>query len=409
MSKVQSAIVKIKTDKKIRSVARTSGAIVVLAAVLFLGIGIGKGTITFGEDAKYRKALDQNGSGRLSYNGIDEVYNALKEEYDGDLDTAKLEDGLKEGLVKAAGDPYTEYFNAEQNKKFTEQIDGSFEGIGATLGKDGEAITIIAPIEGSPAQKAGVKAKDIIAKINGENALDLKLDEAVNKIRGQKGTIVKLDLVREGKPVIVEITRDTISIPSVKWEVNADNVGIITISQFGKDTAELTNKAALELKSKNVKGIVLDMRGNPGGLLDSAVRVSSLWLPQGKTILQEKRGGQVVKTYTANGNDVLVGVPTVVLLDGGSASASEITAGALKDNGVATIVGTKSYGKGSVQDVRQLLNGAALKVTIARWYTPNGRNIDKDGIEPDQKVEISDADIAALRDTQKNTALTKLQ
>lgn len=395
--------------QKYASVLRVGGAIIVLAAVLFLGIGIGNGKVSFGSDAAFRKPIGNNGSGELSYEGIDDVYGALKSEYDGNLETEKLEDGLKEGLVKAAGDPYTEYFTAEENKKFNEQIDGSFEGIGAILGKEGETVTIISPIEGSPAEKVGVKAKDIISKIDGESALDLKLDEAVSKIRGKKGTVVKLELIRAGKPVEVEITRDVITIPSVKSEITADNIGILTINQFGKDTAELSEKAAIEFKAKNVKGVVLDMRGNPGGLLESAVQISSLWLPQGKTVLQEKRGDKVIKTYRATGDNPLLGVPTVVLLDGGSASASEITAGALKDNGAATIVGTKSYGKGSVQDVKQLAGGAALKVTIARWYTPNGRNIDKDGIEPDQKVEISDADAAASRDPQKDAALSKLK
>lgn len=383
--------------------------IVILAGTLFLGIGIGSGNIAFGNDSVYRKALGSNGSGNLSYEGIDDVYKALADEYDGTLDNKKLEEGLKEGLVKAAGDPYTEYFTADENKKFNEQIDGSFEGIGATLGKENDTIAVISPIEGSPAEKAGVRSKDIISKIDGNNALELKLDEAVSRIRGKKGTVVKLELIRDGRPVEVSITRDVITIPSVKWEVNQDNIGIITINQFGKDTNQLTQQAANELKSKNVKSVVLDMRGNPGGLLDSAVYVSSLWLPKGKTILQEKRGQKVVKTYYATGNNTLAGLPTVVLLDGSSASASEITAGALRDNGVATIIGTKSYGKGSVQDIRELPDGSAVKVTIARWYTPNGRNIDKDGIEPDQKVEISDADAAAKRDLQKDAALAKLK
>lgn len=397
-----------KRKKLNGSVLRVGGAIIVLAGVLFLGIGIGNGKIAFGPDAQYRQSL-QNEKGELSYNGVDEVYDTLKDGFDGQIDTAKLEDGLKEGLVKAAGDPYTEYLNEEENKEFNEQLSGSFEGIGAELNKEDQVITVVSPIAGFPAEKAGIKSGDIISKVNDESVLDASLTDTVKKIRGQKGTKVKLDIVRDGKPLTFEITREQISTPSVKWEVTADNVGVMTISRYGEDTAVLSRQAAEEFKSKNVKGVILDVRGDPGGLLDAAVRVSSLWLPQGKTILQEKRNNTVVKTYTASGNPVLQGVPTVVLIDSGSASASEITAGALKDNGAATLIGEKSYGKGSVQELRELKAGGVLKVTIARWFTPNNRNIDKEGIEPDQAVKLTDDDIAAKRDTQKDTAIAKLR
>ncbi len=384
------------------------GAIAALAGMLFLGIGIGKGAVAFGPDAQYRQSI-QNKDGKLSYDGIDELYGDLKGSFDGQLDTQKLNDGLKEGLVKAAGDPYTEYLTQEENKEFNEQLSGSFEGIGAELNKKEEAIVVVSPIAGFPAEKAGLKSGDIVSKINGESAYDLSLTEAVKKIRGPKGTNVKLEVIRDGKPVELEITRDQISTPSVKWEVTGDNIGVITISRFGEDTASLTKQAAGELRAKNVKGVVLDMRGNPGGLLEAAVSISSQWLPKGKMVLQEKRNDVVVKTYNASGGAQLEGVPTVVLIDNGSASASEITAGALKDNGAATIIGTKSYGKGSVQELRELNGGGVLKVTIARWFTPNGRNIDKEGIEPDQKVEIKDEDITAKRDPQKDAAISKLK
>jgi len=398
----------LKKNKKFMSVFRVSAAIAVMAGVLFLGIGIGNGTITFGPDAAYRKSV-QKESGRLSYNGLDELYGDLKDSFDGQLDTKKLEDGLKEGLVKAAGDPYTEYLTEDKNKEFNEQLTGSFEGIGAELGKDGEAVVIISPIAGFPAEKAGLKSKDIISKINGESAFDISTSEAVKKIRGPMGTSVKLDVIRDGKPLTFDISREQITIPSVKWEVTSDNVGVMTISRFGEDTAGLAQQAAQEFKSKNVKGVVVDLRGNPGGLLDAAVDLSDLWLPRGKTIVQEKRDNEVTKTFRSTGNSILEGVPTVVLIDEGSASASEITAGALKDNGAASIIGVKSYGKGSVQELRDLKGGGVLKVTIARWYTPAGRNIDKEGIEPDQKVELSEADAAAQRDPQKDAAISKFQ
>lgn len=398
------------TRKKLTkaSVFRTGGAIVVLAAVLFLGIGIGNGRIAVGADATYRHSLQKDGD-KLSFDGVDQLYSELRQSFDGQLDTTKLEDGMKQGLVKAAGDPYTEYMTQQEAKEFNEQLSGSFEGIGAELNKKDEAIVIVSPIAGFPAEKAGLKTGDIITKVNGESVLDASLTDTVKKIRGPKGTNVKLEIVRDGKPMSFDITREQISTPSVKWEVNSDNIGIMTINRYGEDTAELSRQAAEEFKAKNVRGVVLDVRGNPGGLLDAAVKVSSLWLPNGKTVLQEKRNNTVVKTYTASGSPVLQGVPTVVLIDGGSASASEITAGALKDNGAATLIGEKSYGKGSVQEIRNQPSGGILKVTIARWFTPNNRNIDKEGIEPDQTVKFTEQDAATQHDPQKDAAFAKLR
>jgi carboxyl-terminal processing protease len=187
------------------------------------------------------------------------------------------------------------------------------------------------------------------------------------------------------------------------------NTGYIKISRFGEDTGKLSRDAATKLKAANVKGIVLDLRGNPGGLVTAAVDVSSLWLPSGKVVMREKRGDTVLQTLKASGNSPLQGIPTVVLIDEGSASASEITAGALKDNGAATLMGHKSFGKGSMQQLEQLGGGTLLKVTIARWYTPNDKNIDKQGIEPDKKVDRTDDDIAAGRDPQKDAALQQLK
>ncbi len=387
---------------------KTALNVAILLAVFGVGVGYGSGRITWGPDSVYRKTVQtQNNS--LSFDGIEQLYQLLRQSFDGQLDNAKLEDGMKAGLVRAAGDPYTEYLNAEENKEFNEQLSGSFEGIGAELTKDNDAIVIVSPIAGYPAEKAGMKPKDIISKINGESALDITTSEAVKRIRGPKGTAVKLEVVRDGKVLNFEVQRTQISIPSVKYEVTADNIGVITVSRFGEDTNQLMVKAANDLKSKNVKGIVLDLRGNPGGLLDSAVAMSSLWLPREQTILEEKRNDQLIRTFRANGNSILLGVPTVVLINEGSASASEIAAGALRDNGVATIIGQKSYGKGSVQELRSLSNGGVLKVTIARWFTPKGVNIDKEGIKPDQVVELKDADVQAKNDTQKNAALQKLK
>ncbi len=381
---------------------------VVVIAVFAVGLGIGSERITFGDASLYRNS-DQLSNSKLDYAGVDEVYSKLQQGFDGELDVNKLEDGLKEGLVKAAGDPFTEYLNAEESKEFDQQLTGSFQGIGAELSKEEQAIVIVSPIAGFPAEKAGLKARDIISKIDGESAYDISVSDAVKKIRGEKGTVVKLEIIRDGKVLNFDITRDQISIPSVTSEVTADNIGIIEITRFGEDTVGLVNQMAKDMREKNVKGVVLDMRNNPGGLLDASVGVSNVWLQRGSTVLEEKRGNKVVKTFKATNNPILNGVPTVVLVNEGSASASEIVAGALRDNKVATIIGEKTFGKGSVQELRKLNDGGTLKVTIARWFTPGGRNIDKEGIEPDQKVEITDEQAKAKQDPQKDTALSKLR
>jgi carboxyl-terminal processing protease len=221
---------------------------------------------------------------------------------------------------------------------------------------------------------------------------------------------VKLKVIRNKSQTLdLEITRAVINIPSVKEEITADNIGIMTISRFGPDTASLARAAANKFKAANVKGVVLDMRGDPGGLLDAAESVSSLWLDSSQTVLLEKRDDVVVKTFRAEGDPVLKGVKTVVLIDGGSASASEITAGALRDNNAAILIGTKSYGKGSVQQLLRLAGGGMLKVTSAHWFTPSGKGINKVGIEPDQKVERTDEDIKNNKDPQKDAALNFLK
>ncbi len=343
-----------------------------------------------------------------SYEGVDEIYTMIKDNFDGKVDENKIKDGLKSGLAKATGDPYTEYFNAEESKSFQEELQGSFEGIGAELGKNGDTVEIISPIAGSPAEKAGIKPKDVIVQIDDKPATEITISEAVKRIRGKAGTNVKLTLARDGVKVELTITRDKISIPSVKWEVK-DGIGVLTVSRFGDDTSQLAKQAAQEFVDKNVSAVVLDLRNDPGGLLDAAVKVSSLWLDNGKVILREKRGGKVQQTFTANGKPLLKGIKTVVLINDGSASASEITAGALRDNNAAKLMGVKSYGKGSVQQILQLDGGGSLKVTVARWYTPNDKNIDKAGIAPDQEVKQNDDELKAGQDTQLNAALAAVK
>ncbi len=401
----QTVEVQKNTNKK-KPLMKYVGIAVFTAAVFGMGWLIGGGKVQVNQYSSIE--TNNNLPDKLDYSSIDTIYNSLKENFDGELDEAKLIEGLKSGLAEAAGDPYTEYFNPEAATDFQAGIDGTFEGIGAQLGKDAENnIIIVSPIAGYPAEKAGLRPKDIIAEIDGESAYDLTISEAVDKIRGEKGTSVKLTIIRDNKPIEVEITRETIDIPSVKTEIK-DGVGIMTISRFGDDTVVLAKKAADEFKAANVTAIILDLRSNPGGYLEGAVDVSSLWLTKGTTVLTERRDNVVVETLKANGSAPLKGIKTIVLIDEGSASASEIVAGALKDNDAATLLGQKSFGKGSVQQPVTLKDGGLLKVTIARWFTPDGKNIDKEGIEPDQKVELTTDDIAADRDPQLEAALKSL-
>lgn len=384
------------------SVGKALLALIITVVFFTAGVAVGRGDVHINHLSKANPVAVRS---ELDYSSVDQVYRLLKSDFDGTLDQTALLDGLKSGLVSASGDPYTMYFSPKDAKAFNDQLSGTITGIGAELGTDDESnIVVISPLSGYPAEKAGLKPKDIIAGIDGKSTSGMRVDQAVSKIRGNEGTKITLTIVRGNKnPFQVTITRQKITVPSVKWQVDG-NIGYLKISQFSDDTTSLAQKAVTEFQQKGVKGVVLDLRGDPGGYLNTAVDISSLWLDQGKTVVQEKRGGTVVDTKSATGNNPLKGLPTVVLIDGGSASASEITAGALKDNGVATLVGEKSFGKGSVQQVENLPGGAEVKITVARWYRPNGKNIDKQGITPDVQATLSDADAKAGHDTQKDKA-----
>lgn len=388
-------------------------AIVSLVAGLLVfgaGLAVGRGDLRLQSNVQTNLASKDLPS-NLDYTSVEQVYDLLKKDFDGQLSSDKLLDGLKAGLVDASGDPYTEYFSPKDAKTFNDALSGTFTGIGAELGTNSDnQIVIVSPLSGYPADKAGLHTKDVITAIDGQSTSGLSVDKAVQKIRGPADTKVTLSISRNGgKPFDIGITRAKIDIPSVESHVDG-NIGYMKINQFNQDTADLARKAAQDFVAKNVvKGVVLDLRSNPGGYLSGAVDVSSLWLPEGKTVVQEKRGSQIISTEYSRGASPLNGVPTVVLINGGSASASEITAGGLHDNGVATLVGTKSFGKGSVQQVETLANGGELKITIARWYTPKGANIDKQGIAPDTIVDISDEQAKAGQDPQKDKAYAILQ
>jgi carboxyl-terminal processing protease len=380
---------------------------IVASAILFsfvVGVFFGNGTISFG----FFNPTETNREADLTQ--FWQVWNLLYKKYDGNIDQSKLIQGATSGMVSALGDPYTEYLSSEQAKNFDNDLNGKLSGIGVEIGIKNNRLTVIAPIEGSPASVAGVKAGDIISAINGEDSSGLTLDEAVKRIRGDAGTKVKLVIVTPGKnPRELEITRDNINIASVVSEIKEGNIGYLRIRRFAEDTAQKVNEVAQTFKDANANGVIIDLRDNPGGYLDSSVNISSQFLSEGKTVVEERSKFKDNKTLRALSGGLLLDKPVVVLINSGSASASEILAGALHDNGRAKLVGEKSYGKGSVQEIVKLAGGAQLKVTVAHWYTPNGVNISKEGIKPDIEIKSSSQDGSADNDIQLDKALEILR
>jgi carboxyl-terminal processing protease len=383
-----------------------NAAIVLGAAVIFgLGVLTGSGHLRIVPSGQYKAVSGLPKT--LDYSSVNQIYDTLRQNYDGKLTDSQLIDGLKHGLAQATNDPYTEYFTAAEAKDFNGQLQGqSLIGIGAQLDQNDKGeIVVMSPIEGSPASAAGLLAKDVIVGIDGQSTAGMSVQDAVKKIRGPKGTQVKLNILRGGnQPLEFVITRDTINVPTATSKVLDDGTGYIQISQFSNDTYDLVKESVEKLQQAGAKKLVLDLRDNPGGEVDSARDISSLWLEKNSLIMQDKRGNDVVDSYRANDFNPLKGVPTVVLVNGGSASASEITALALRDNKAATIIGEKSYGKGVVQSVIPFSDGSELKVTIAKWYSPKGTNIHKKGITPDQTVVLSADDSKAGNDTQLKAA-----
>ena len=339
----------------------------------------------------------------IDLSSVQKTYQELIANYDGKLDTQKLIYGANRGLVEAAGDPHTAYMDPDETKEFDKSLSGQIGGgIGAEIGLRNNKPTIIKPLENSPAQKAGIKAGEAIVKVNDEASSDWSVEKVVSKIRGEVGTSVKLTLLSDGKTREVSVVRQNIVSPAVESEIDGE-IGILKVNRFGDDTVSLARKYASEFVEKGVKKVILDLRNNPGGTVGAAQGLLGIWLDN-QIAMTERRGSEIVKTLRTTGTPILGNMKTVVLINGNSASASEITAGALREYGKATLVGQKSYGKGSVQIVLGLPGGSQMKVTEARWYTPKGKNIDKTGIEPDVKVDLSSDDVNNNADPQMDKA-----
>jgi len=326
-----------------------------------------------------------------------------------DLDRQKMVYGAIGGLVGSLDDPYTVFMEPKESKRFLDDISGSFEGIGAEIGIRKGITTVISPLEGNPAQKAGLKAGDKILEVDATSTIDLTLNKVVELIRGEKGTEVVLLIARDewDKAKEIGIVRDTIQIPIIKWEMKDDNIAYIQLYHFTENSAFQFRKKAEEAMKAGAESIILDVRNNPGGYLETAVDIVSWFLPKGELVVIEDFGednGEKNNEFRSKGYKALENVPVVVLINEGSASASEILAGALRDIREIKIVGKKSFGKGSIQQLEKLRQGS-IKITIAKWLTPSGISISDEGIVPDFEVEITEEDIEEMRDPQLDKAI----
>jgi len=347
-------------------------------------------------------------SATLDLSSLQATYQGLKANFDGTIDDQKLIEGANKGLVEAAGDEYTLYMNKSEAEQFDNDLTGNIGGgVGMEVGLRNNQLTILRILKDNPAEKAGVMAGDLLVNVNGESVDGLTVTEAVTKIRGEIGTTVKINVLRGTEAKEFTMTRAQVTNPSVYSSV-VEGVGIMTVTRFDDQTGSLARAVAQEFKNQNVKAVILDLRGNGGGYVTAAQDLAGLWLDK-KTVVSERTNGKVVDELKSGGNPILAGIKTIVLVNGSSASASEIVAGALQDHKVATLYGEKTFGKGSVQKLISLPEGAELKVTVAKWYTPNGANISKQGITPDTTVGIEAADIDAGRDPQLDAAKAALK
>ncbi len=387
-----------------------------LIGIFYLGFYFGEKSNKQTEPVPLTKSIIENKSAEqksVDFSLFWKVWDLVKNKHvnkDG-LDAQKMVYGAINGMLHATDDPYTSFMDPKETKDFNEQIDGSFEGIGAELGIKDKILTVIAPLEDSPAEKAGLRAGDKIIKIDGKMSADLGIDEAVELIRGKKGTEVKLTIFRNGDSDTQDITikRDVITVKSVKLEFKDNEIAYLKINEFGEETTKEFRTAAADITAKKSKGIILDLRNDPGGLLDKCVEVASFLLPKGKVVVtEEDSSGQKDSLYTKGGN-TLSSLPIVVLINEGSASAAEILAGALKDNNNTPLIGKKTFGKGSVQELLKLPESTSVKITVAKWLTPSGNYIMEKGIAPDMEVEISNDDYTNNRDPQLDKAMETLK
>ncbi len=323
------------------------------------------------------------------------------------IDNQKMVWGAIQGLVGSLNDPYSVFFPPEESKSFQDEMRGDFGGVGMEIGIRNNALIVISPLKGTPAERAGIKSGDKILKIDDKTTTDMSAEKAASLIRGEKGTSVKLTILKKNseKPMEIDITREIIKIPVSDTEKKPGGIFVIKMYNFSSNSTNVFRDSLREFIDSGSNKLILDLRNNPGGYLESSVDIASWFLPVGKVVAQEKFSSGKEDLFRSKGYDVFKNLPFVILVNEGSASASEILAGALQEHGIAKLVGQKTFGKGSVQELVQITPDTSLKITIAKWLTPNGKSISDAGLEPDYKVEITDKDIEAGHDPQMDKAV----
>lgn len=390
--KVVKALDEQKVDQEEETIEKKSGSIrikrfhfiMLLFLVVFLTAGITTFALAFGDEKAVTVGME-----RKEFDKLYNAYDTLKKGYFEDLDQAKLVNGAINGMIDSLEDPYSDYMSIEEAEGFHHSISSSFEGIGAEIQEKDGYIGIVSPLKGSPAEKAGLKPNDLVKSVDGKSLQGMSSTEAVMLIRGEKGTKVELTIQRPGveEEIKMPITRDEIPIETVYGEMVGDGIAKVQITTFSNNTTEELVKVLKNLQKEGMKGLVLDLRQNPGGLLDQAVNISSMFVPKGKVLFKvEDRSGNV-KEYPSN-NEANPNLPLVVLIDKGSASASEILAAAVKESAGVQLIGEKSFGKGTVQTAQDFPDGSNIKYTTAKWLTPEGNWIHKKGIKPDVEVAL---------------------
>ncbi|WP_046173646.1 lmo1851 family serine protease [Domibacillus indicus] len=360
--------------------------IIMIFALVFITAAVTTLTLAFGDE----KAVEVGAPARSEFNKLYEAYDKIQTKYYEEVDQESLVNGAINGMIESLGDPYSDYMNEEEASEFHEDVSSSFQGIGAEIQEKDGFIMVVSPIKGSPAEKAGLQPNDMILSVDGKSIQGMSASEAVLLIRGEKGTKVKLEVQKSGTEKTQEVTivRDEIPIETVYAEMGGNGIAHVQVTSFSEHTAEELRTALAAMEKEGMKGLVLDLRQNPGGLLDQAIEMANMFVPEGKNIMQIQSGGET-KAYQAEGGEKIT-VPTAVLIDKGSASASEILAAALSESAGIPLIGEKSFGKGTVQSAEDFSDQSNLKLTTAKWLTPNGTWIHEKGIKPDTAVALPD-------------------
>lgn len=381
----------------------------IVTGIFVAGYSVGQRGINLGIGSKNVINTEKGKPDSVDFSLFWEAWNKLIDKSVVNPDPQKMTEGAISGVLSSLDDPYTVYLNKIENKQFKEDIQGEFFGIGIELVLKNNFPTVVAPLSDTPAEKAGIKPGDIISEVDGVSYEKMTFNELIDKIRGAEGSVVKLKIVRNGvdNPIELSITRQKITVKSVEWSTKTSagkNFEYIKIRQFGDDTDSLFSQAAKDAIKNKPDGIIIDLRNNPGGYLDTSVDLASYFI-EGGVVVSEKGRNNKSKDYDTTGSAKLKDYKVVVLINEGSASASEIMAGALRDRKESKLIGQKTFGKGSVQELIEMSDGSAVKITVAKWYTPAGTQINGEGLKPD--IEVANDD-NSKDDSQLNRALEYL-